>query len=458
MRLSPQGLWLLLGTLAAVVLVDAPELGSDPWSFRHRPVHAHGLLGPIVRAAGSRWDLGFVRTPAVLAGLLVAALAASVPFLPRWRPLWAVALAAAVVAALILPATFLQLGLRDSTKPWLFVNDSTYQIEIAGSLTAHGHDPYGYDYRRTGLAHWYPATIGVDPHQRQVALDHLAYFPGTPLLAAAWNVLPGPLDDFRLLVALSSLGLLAAALAFPGPLAWRLALGVALAGNPLVVRAAWFGTADAPSLLALVLAVALLLRSRIAAAAALLAAAVLLKQFALVAVPFFAVLAVRRAPRQARMRALGAFAAVLAAGFVPFLAAGPGAVWADTVRYGASTYRIIGYGLAHLLLKAGVVSGEFGSYPFLWLALLGWLPLTAWLVRRQLRTRAEWPGLVGFAISVFVLLFIGRVFQTSYLVWPLAAIALAGLVAAAEGALPALGGGDDDSGTVAVPVGRHDEL
>ncbi len=458
MRLSPQGLWLLLGTLAALVLVDAPELGSDPWRFRHGPIHPHGLLGPLVRAAGSRWDLGFVRTPAVLAGLVLAILAAAVPFLPRWRPWWAVALAAAVVAALILPATLLQLGLRDSTRSWLYDNDSTYQIEIAGHLIDHGHDPYGYDYRRTGLARWYPATIGVDPRQRQVALDHLAYFPGTPLLAAAWNVLPAPLDDFRLLVALSSVGLLVAALAFPGPLGWRLAFGVALAGNPLVVRAAWFGTADAPSLLALVLAFALLLRSRFAAAAALLATAVLLKQFALAAVPFFAVLALRRAPRQRLRPAAGAFTAVLAAGFLPFLVAGPGALWDDTVRYGASTYRIVGYGLSHLLLKAGIIGGEFGSYPFLWLALLLWLPLTVWLVWRQLRTSAEWPHLVAFAISIFVLLFLGRVFQTSYLVWPLAAMALAGLVAAAEGALPPLGRANEDGRPVAVPVRRDDEL
>ena len=55
---------------------------------------------------------------------------------------------------------------------------------------------------------------------------------------------------------------LPAALLFPGPRREKLALGVLLAANPIVVRAAWFGTADAPTLLLLVLAFALVLRRR----------------------------------------------------------------------------------------------------------------------------------------------------------------------------------------------------
>ena len=61
----------------------------------------------------------------------------------------------------------------------------------------------------------------------------------------------------RWLVALASLALLPAALLFPGPRREKLALGVLLAANPIVVRAAWFGTADAPTLLLVVLAFAL---------------------------------------------------------------------------------------------------------------------------------------------------------------------------------------------------------
>ena len=95
--------------------------------------------------------------------------------------------------------------------------------------------------------------------------------------------------------------MLAAALAFRGPLAVRLALGALLVCNPIAVRSAWFGQNDAPSLLLLVLAFALVTRRRFGWAAASLAGAVLLKQFALVALPFLALMIWRLGrPRRAQ--------------------------------------------------------------------------------------------------------------------------------------------------------------
>lgn len=440
--------WALLAALAALVVVNAPELGSQPWPFR-ADVRPQGPFGPLVRAADRRWDLGYMRSIAVLAGVLVAVAAVAFWSERRWRPRVATTLAAVVAAALVLPAVLLQLGLRDSTAPWKFVNDSTYQIELGGDLVRHGHNPYVQDFSRTGLERWYaqPATRGSETPSRRVALRHFAYFPGTALLAAGWGVLPGPFDDYRLLVALCTLGLLGAALVFPGPLAWRLTLGAVLAANPLAVRAAWFGTADAPSLLLLVLAFALLARRRFTAAAACLGGAVLVKQFAVVAVPFFAAMSWQlRAPWR---RPLAAGAAVLLAGVLPFLAASPAAFWSDTITYGGGTYRIVGYGLAALLLRAHVLASRTGYYPFFVLAVLVWLPVTAWLVRLQLRSRELWRGAIGFSLSIFLLLFLGRVFQTSYLVYPLVGTALAGLLLA--------GARDDDQGAGPVPADRHDE-
>jgi hypothetical protein len=61
-----------------------------------------------------------------------------------------------------------------------------------------------------------------------------------------------------------------------------------------------------------------------------------------------------------------------------------------------------------------------------------WLPVTLWLLIGQLRTRTAWPAAAGFAVSLFVLLWLGRVLQNSYLVWPLCALALAFVLAAGE--------------------------
>jgi hypothetical protein len=424
----------LIGAVGALVILNVPVLGSDAWAFRPGRVHASGILAPFVRAAHHRWDLGLLRSAAILGGLLVVGLASIALAHGRLR-IWPAAACTAVVAVLlVLPGVVLQAGLRESTKPWFYTNDSTYQTEIAGELVRHGSNPYGHDYGSSGLERFYSldGTIPPSTRQRQVALHHFAYFPGTALAAAAWGVLPRPFDDYRFLVALCALALLPATLLFPGPLGRRLALGAVLAANPLIVHAAWFGTADAPSLLLLVLAFGLASRSQLAPAAAALGGAVLLKQFAAVAVPFFVVMFLLGAERRRLLVSAASFAAVVLAGFIPFLAADPEALWSDTVKYGAGTYRIIGYGLAALLLRAHVLGSRTGYYPFVPLALGVWLPATAWLLWVQQRSRSLWTGAAAFSVSVFLLLFLARVFQTSYLVWPLVGGVLALLLSGVE--------------------------
>ena len=414
MAIARPAAWAVLGTLGVLTVIALPDLGSGAWPFAPASVDPHGALGPLVRAADREWDPDIPRTAAMIAALLVALAGAVAWRADRWRRRWAIALCAVVVLLLVVPAVLLQVGLRDATAPWYHVNDSTYQIEIAGDLVLDGDNPYGHDYRQSGLENWYPAA--GEGGRQQVALDHFAYFPGTVLTAAAWRLLPAPFDDYRLLVLLATLALLPAAFLFPAPFEWRLAIGAALAANPLAIKAAWFGTADAPSVLCLVVAFALATRSRWVWAAVLLAVAVLLKQFALVALPFVAVMFVLRGgSRPTAVRAAAAFGGVLIAGALPFLIAGPGALWDDTIAYGAGTYRIVGYGLSALLVRAGVIDDRFDPYPFALLALLVWAPVTAWLLWGQLRSRALWTGAAGFSISMLVLLFLGRVFQTSYL-------------------------------------------
>jgi hypothetical protein len=421
--------WPILATLAVVVVLDLPGLGADGWRFRTGFVEPQGLLGPLVRLAGGEWSLGLLRAAALLAGLAVAFAAVRSWRAPTWKPRTAVALAAVVVTLLVAPAVFLQAGLRDATAPWFYTNDSTYQIELAGGLVANGQNPYGHDYEGSGLERFYTLHGGAS-RANHPALRHFAYFPGTPLSAAAWRLLPAPLDDYRVFVLLTTLGLFFAVLLFDAPLPWRLGIGGALAANPLAIQSAWFGVADAPSLFFLVLAFALLTRPRYVWAASSLGTAVLLKQFAVVALPFFIVMLLARGARRATVRGAGlVFGAVVAAGFLPFLLADPGALWRDTVGYGTGSYPINGYGLAPLLVRAGILDGHGAAYPFALVALGLWLPLTAWLLWNQLQSRALWVGAAGFAVSIFVLLFVARVFHPSYLVWPLAGVALAALLA-----------------------------
>jgi hypothetical protein len=430
---------LLSAVLLVLVAIALPELGSDPWHFRPPRVEPQGPLAPLVRAAGEEWDLGIARAAAFLAALVCGAFAALLlarpaPALPRWT---GVALVLLVGVLLTAPSTLLQLGLRDSTAPWFFTNDSTYQAELGGDLVLHLDNPYGHDYTHSGLERFYTRDGTASQHVREheVALRHFAYFPGAVLSAAVWHLLPQPLDDYRLLVLLATLALLPAALLFRGPFGWRLALGAVLVCNPIAIRSAWFGQNDAPSLLLLVLAFALVTRRRFAWAAAALAGAILLKQFAVVALPFLALMV----PREEWKRAGIAFVGVLAAGVLPFLVADPAAFWDDTVKYGAGTYRIVGYGLSAILVRLGVIDDRDGTYPFALIALVTWVPLTIWLLSAQRRTRELWAGAAAFAISILWLMFIGRTFNNYYLVWPMTGAVVAALMALGSPRAPARG-------------------
>jgi hypothetical protein len=430
---------IVLGTLLALVALATPSLGEAPTQWKVGAVHAHGLFGPLVRAANGEWDVGVLRAPALAGGLLVALLLVAVPWLGRWRGPMAIVSTIVVAAALLVPAVALQAGLRDATAPWFHDNDSTYQIDLAGDLVRHGTNPYGHDYRRSGMERIYSKDGSRAPAaETNPALRHFPYLPGTVEVATVWRLLPAPLDDIRVLVCLASLAMLAAAWAFPGPPWLRLVLGAVLAANPLMIRAAWFGTADALSLAPLVLAFGLVARRRLGWAALALGSAILLKQFAVVAVPFLGIVAWQTCGREATRRAGLTALSVVVAGTLPFLVWGPGALIRDTVEFGAGAYRVVGYGLSNLLVRADIVE-RTGSYPFVWLAILVWLPLTALLCRQLARGREHWTAPLAAAASWFLLFWIARVFQTSYLVYPLVgvAMALAWRVGAAESATSA---------------------
>ena len=429
----------LSGVLLVLVAVNLPELGSDPWRFRPPSVDPQGPLAPLVRAAGEEWDVGIARAAAFVAALVCGAFGAILlarrrPGLPRWTGIALVLIVGALLAA---PSTLLQIGLRDSTAPWFFTNDSTYQIELGGELVLDLDNPYGHDYRASGLERFYTrdGTVSERVREREVALRHFAYFPGAVVSAALWRLLPDPFDDYRLLVLLATLALLPAALLFPGPLGCRLALGAVLVCNPIAVRSAWFGQNDAPSLLLVVVAFGLVMRRRYGWAAAALAGAILLKQFAVVAVPFVLLMI----PRDEWKRAGLTFAAVLIAGALPFVIADPGAFYDDTVQYGAGTYKIVGYGLSAILVRLGILEDREGSYPFALIALLTWVPLTIWLMLVQRRALDLWTGAAGFAISILWLMFIGRTFNNYYLVWPMTGVLVAGLIALGSIRAPARG-------------------
>jgi uncharacterized membrane protein len=144
-------------------------------------------------------------------------------------------------------------------------------------------------------------------------------------------------------------------------------------------------------------------------------------------------------PREEWKRAGAVFAGVIAVGVLPFLIADPVAFYDDTVKYGAGTYKIVGYGLSAILVRLGILEDRDGSYPFALIALLTWVPLTVWLLLVQRRAEALWVGAAAFSLSILWLMFIGRTFNNYYLVWPMTGALVAGLMALGSARDPARG-------------------
>ena len=150
-RSRAPGRWALLGVLLALVGDQPARAGLGPVAV---PPGGGGPAGP-ARAARARRRRGVGRRHRPRGRACSRRCCAARPALLLWRAARvagraAVALVLVVGLMLLAPSTLLQSGLRDSTEPWFFTNDSTYQIELAGELLLDGDNPYGHDYRGPG--------------------------------------------------------------------------------------------------------------------------------------------------------------------------------------------------------------------------------------------------------------------------------------------------------------------
>ena len=218
----------LLAVLGLLVLVNISRLGEGGWRFRSGKVRPDGELGWFVSAARGHWTAAPLKYSAVAAGLVLVV--ALVYARERWTARRALLVTLLVSGLLVVPGVLFQAALRESSDPWFYTNDSTYQIEVAGDLVLDGQTPYGHDYRGTGIERFYSRNGSAELDH--MALDHFAYFPGAAITSAGWRLLPAPFDDYRFFVLLATLGLIPAALSFAGPLTVRLAVGCECKGAP----------------------------------------------------------------------------------------------------------------------------------------------------------------------------------------------------------------------------------
>ena len=189
-----RGCWRCWRCCSALVAMTLPELGSDPWRFRPGSVDPRGRwprwCGRPARSGtwasrGPRpsWPRSCAARPRSRSCAAAPGRAGPASrSCSRWR------------CCSPAPSTLLQLGLRDSTAPWFFTNDSTYQIELGGDLLLDRENPYGHDYRRVGpraLLHPRRQRLRAGARARGGARA-LRLLPGrVAQRRRAWRLLPG---------------------------------------------------------------------------------------------------------------------------------------------------------------------------------------------------------------------------------------------------------------------------
>jgi hypothetical protein len=300
-------------------------------------------------------------------------------------------------------------------------HDGLLQLESAIDRVLQGQPIYGVDWSNTPMANvGWQLTPGQNP-----ALHHLAYYPltvlvGVPvrLLTDAWHL---PFDYRLVLIGFALLGLMAIA-ALPIGAERRFMIITAIFVSPLITLYLWAGRNDIEFLTVLFLCLVLLARGHVILAAGALGAAVALKPFALIAVPFLLlVLIIRwRANRSGRDLALAllALGAVPAATMLPFFLANPGAFWTDVVLYTSGgipdAYPIRGYGFGEILYGLHVIGRRTDSFPFAIFEVAAAAPVL-WIAGRaflQRPTGARW--MAGYALLLLAFTFFARFFNDNY--------------------------------------------
>jgi len=301
------------------------------------------------------------------------------------------------------------------------VHDGLVQVELAIDRLMHGQPIYGVDWSNTPLAAMpWNTTLGPNP-----ALHHQAYFPlvillGVPLRALT-NALGLPFDGRMVLVGFALLGMAVIA-RLPLAAERRFLILTAVYMSPLITLYFWSGRNDIEFLVMVLLSLMLLARRQPVLASTALGAAVALKPFAWLAVPFLLlVLYLRYRDRRSMgelLTSLIALAMVPVVTIVPFLLADPRAFWTDTVLYTnggvPDAYPIGGYGFGELLYQLHGVARRSDAFPFGLVQLAAVIPVLWVTARGFLRrpTLSRWMG--GYALALLAFTFFARFFNDNY--------------------------------------------
>ena len=238
----------VLGVLGALVALERARARLRPVAVPDAADLGARAARPARARRRRRWDLGVVRTPAVLAGVLVAAIAVAGWRAQTWRAVGA--------RRRLRRSDRARHRARDAApgRPPRRLGAVVPRERLDLPDRARRGSSCGTGTRRTGTTTKAPAssasTAETAPCRRRPSIRRWRSGTSRTSPAPRSRRRPGascrsPFDDYRVLVLLATIGCFFAVLLFDAPLPWRLVVGSAVAASPLLVRGSWFGTADA---------------------------------------------------------------------------------------------------------------------------------------------------------------------------------------------------------------------
>lgn len=321
-----------------------------------------------------------------------------------------------------------QIALRKMSASVFYTHDGIVQTEVAVKFLDQGKNPYAVNYQPTAFGEFPNAYAGGQ--RENPAWYHYVYLPF--YLFFSWpfykvgHLLFGFFDE-RIILIIIFLASLPIIYKLPENREKKLLGLIIYAFNPIFFPWFAYGFNDIFVFFWLLLSLYLLKLNKYGWSAAVLALACAAKQQAWVILPFyfFYLYYKEQSVKEITQRIMKIFKKILPFIVISILIFTPFLIWGfndfidDIYRYPTGSIEtclpMVGYGLSHLIYKAGLVKSIWDYFPFWIIQIIICLPLLYYLIKKQRDNNSLSWLLASYGLFLFVFWFFSRVFNDNYI-------------------------------------------
>ncbi len=328
-----------------------------------------------------------------------------------------------VVSIFIIVGTtiFFQISLRHDNNIYNLIHDGSQMTEVAGEMLWEGKNPYSENFQNTSFGvHNNTSKYGFE----NPAWHHYIYLPFYTIFSAIFQKLClwviGWYDLRFIFILLFALSLYILYKLVPDK-EEKVFILLFFSFNPIFVFYFITGFNDIFVYFFLILAFYLLLKEKNAWSALVMGLALLSKQTAWLAFPFYILylLGKNNGNFKAVLKKMWPLYLTFILFALPFIIWSPSNLITDTLLYASGSsqhiFPILGSGFSSFLLEAGIIKDWLDYFPFWIIQLIICLPLLFFLLRDQIKNNTVSRLVFNYTFLLFVYLFFNRFFNPNYL-------------------------------------------